>query len=243
MMNNTRQERLVSLVRKLLDLSRRNSNPHEAGLALSRAQRLMEQYGISEQEAELSAIRKAATQGAPSNAEKVPAWQENLVLGISCAFGCRAYYSWREANGTYRRIVVFYGTGERPEVAAYAWDVLCRQLKDATAIFLKKQNKRLKLATRRARADQFRAGWVEGVRRVISTFRISEQEVQLMESWMLERWMDNQNMQTATLRDVKACRGSDLARLQGIKAGQNARLNHGVGGSGPKGIGYREERA
>lgn len=46
-MNNTRQERLVSLVRKLLDLSRCNSNPHEAGLALSRAQRLMKQYGIT----------------------------------------------------------------------------------------------------------------------------------------------------------------------------------------------------
>lgn len=48
MMNNDkRQERLVSLVRKLLELSRSNSNAHEAGLALSRAQRLMEKYGIS----------------------------------------------------------------------------------------------------------------------------------------------------------------------------------------------------
>ncbi|MFD1802152.1 DUF2786 domain-containing protein [Mixta tenebrionis] len=239
MMNNTRQERLVSLVRKLLDLSRRNSNPHEAGLALSRAQRLMKQYGITEQEAGLSAIRKAPTQGAPSNAEKVPAWQESLVWAINHAFGCRAYYSWREANdGTYRRIVVFYGTGERPEVAAYAWDVLCRQLKDATTAYLKTQNKRLKLATRRHRADQFRAGWVCGVRRVISTFHISEQEVQLMENWM-----NNQNMKTATLRDVKDCRGSDLARQQGIEAGKNARLNHAVGGRGPVGIGYRAERS
>ncbi|ECN0817347.1 DUF2786 domain-containing protein, partial [Salmonella enterica subsp. enterica serovar Typhimurium] len=56
MNNDKRQERLVSLVRKLLELSRSNSNAHEAGLALSRAQRLMEKYGISELDATLSSV-------------------------------------------------------------------------------------------------------------------------------------------------------------------------------------------
>ncbi|HFP5345291.1 TPA: DUF2786 domain-containing protein, partial [Escherichia coli] len=47
------QERLVRRVRKLLELSRNNSNAHEAGLALARAQQLMAKHGITEQDAGL----------------------------------------------------------------------------------------------------------------------------------------------------------------------------------------------
>ena len=54
MSHSQRQARLVKLVRKLLELARSNSNAHEAGLALARAQKLMEKYGISELEASLS---------------------------------------------------------------------------------------------------------------------------------------------------------------------------------------------
>lgn len=89
MSNDKRQERLVSLVRKLLELSRSNSNAHEAGLALSRAQRLMEKYGISELDATLSSVRDVASQSAPSEAEKVPEWMTRLAWAVGHAFGCR----------------------------------------------------------------------------------------------------------------------------------------------------------
>lgn len=82
MNNDKRQERLVSLVRKLLELSRSNSNAHEAGLALSRAQRLMEKYGISELDATLSSVRDVASQNAPSEAEKVPEWMTRLAWAV-----------------------------------------------------------------------------------------------------------------------------------------------------------------
>ena len=51
MNNSQRQLRLLNLVRKLLKLGRSNSNAHEAGLALQRAQKLMARYGISELDA------------------------------------------------------------------------------------------------------------------------------------------------------------------------------------------------
>lgn len=41
MNNSQRQLRLLNLVRKLLKLGRSNSNAHEAGLALQRAQKLI----------------------------------------------------------------------------------------------------------------------------------------------------------------------------------------------------------
>lgn len=57
------QERLVRRVRKLLELSRNNSNAHEAGLALARAQQLMAKHGITEQDAGLSSVQTSSSQG------------------------------------------------------------------------------------------------------------------------------------------------------------------------------------
>ncbi|CAI1056851.1 DUF2786 domain-containing protein [Serratia entomophila] len=235
MSHSQRQVRLVKLVRKLLELARSNSNANEAGLALARAQKLMEKYGISELEASLSSIQTAPSQGAPSEAkQKLPEWMSGLAWAIARAFGCRLYFSWRDTPSGQRRNVTFYGFSERPAVAAYAFDVLSRQLKDATADYLKTQNKRLKMSTRRARAEQFRAGWVHGVQRVISSFLVPENEQQLMTAWIA-----NQDMVDAKTRTLKGCRGGDLARSQGFEAGQNARLHQGVQGDGPVAIAHR----
>lgn len=235
MSHSQRQVRLVKLVRKLLELARSNSNAHEAGLALARVQKLMEKYGISELEASLSSLQTAPSQGAPSEAkQKLPEWMSGLAWAIARAFGCRLYFSWRDTPSGQRRNVTFYGFSEWPTVAAYAFDVLSRQLKDATVDYLKTQNKRLKMSTRRARAEQFRDGWVAGVRRVITTFTVTEQECDLMGTWL-----KNQKVGELKTRAPKACRGDDIARLRGYKAGQNARLHQGVQSGGPAAIAHR----
>lgn len=235
MSDSQRQARLVKLVRKLLELARSNSNAHEAGLALARAQKLMAKYGITELEANISSIQQAPTQAAPSQSwNKIPEWMSRLTWTVAHAFGCRPYFSSLETrSGLLRRNVTFYGFSERPAVAAYAFDVLSRQLKDATAAYLKTQDKRLKMATRRARAEQFRAGWVEGVRRIVEVFSVSEHEQALMSAWS-----EQQGMTTLKSRSVKRCRGDFIARSQGYLAGKNAQLHHGVNGCGPAGIGY-----
>ncbi|HAM2496079.1 TPA: DUF2786 domain-containing protein, partial [Escherichia coli] len=118
MSDMSHQERLIRRVRKLLELSRNNSNAHEAGLALARAQQLMAKHGITEQDAGLSSVQTSSSQGAPSDAEKVPAWMFRLVMVVTQTFGCRAYYDWRAVpGGRYRRCVTFYGFSERPQVA------------------------------------------------------------------------------------------------------------------------------
>ncbi len=233
--HSQRQVRLVKLVRKLLELARSNSNAHEAGLALSRAQKLMQKYGISESDAEASAVKESQTRGAPSNAEKVPQWMDRLVWVVNRAFGCRAYFGWRHGRSGLLRIVTFCGFGERPVVAAYSFDVLSRQVQEATAAFLKTQNKRLKLATRRARADQFREGWVDGVRQVVDDFSMSECERRAM-----THYIDALGFSAVTLRQARDCRGADLARGKGVAAGQNARLFHGMPGHEDENLlGYR----
>ncbi|WP_261641042.1 DUF2786 domain-containing protein [Erwinia mallotivora] len=236
MNNPRRQARLLNLVRKLLALSRNNNNAHEAGLALQRAQQLMARYGISELDAGLANVKEMASSTAPSDAKKVPEWMISLVRCVSHGFGCRAYYSWRLTSSGYSRSVTFYGFSEKPEIAAYAFDVLTRQLKDATSSYLSRQSKKLKLATRRARAEQFRDGWVSGVRRVIHTHTVPAEEQHI-----LDRWLESQEMKTVATRELKSCRGASLAREQGYQAGRNARLHQGVSGQGQQAIGYRQD--
>ena len=62
MNHSQRQDRLMKLIRKLLELAKNNNNAHEAGLALSRAQKLMQKYGISELDAESSSVQEADTE-------------------------------------------------------------------------------------------------------------------------------------------------------------------------------------
>lgn len=65
-----RQDQLIKRIRKLLALSRNNSNPHEAGQALSRAQALMRKHGITELDTDISVIKTSSSKGAPSEAKK-----------------------------------------------------------------------------------------------------------------------------------------------------------------------------
>ncbi|HBC3173566.1 TPA: DUF2786 domain-containing protein, partial [Escherichia coli] len=51
------------------------------------------------------------------------------------------------------------------------------------------------------------------------------------ESRLMRLWMEQQDMVTVDSREMKACRGGDLARWQGYEAGKNASLHHGVGES------------
>lgn len=58
-----RQDQLIKRIRKLLALSRNNSNPHEAGQALSRAQALMRKHGITELDTDISVIKTSSSKG------------------------------------------------------------------------------------------------------------------------------------------------------------------------------------
>ncbi|RXB79644.1 DUF2786 domain-containing protein [Escherichia coli] len=221
-----RQDQLIKRIRKLLALSRNNSNPHEAGQALSRAQALMRKHGITELDTDISVIKTSSSKGAPSEAKKVPVWMGRLMHVVAEAFGCHTYLDWRITTGRYwRRVVIFYGFGERPVVTAYAFDVLCRQMQKATKAYLSTQSRALKLSTRRARAAMFRDGWVYGVRDVVDAFPLTEDETRVMKTWLKRQQFEGM----AAFRNVKDCNGGDRARWQGYSEGKKATLHHGVG--------------
>jgi hypothetical protein len=231
------KSKYLSKIKKLLRLANGTSSPEEAANAMSKAQAYMREYGLSQNDVELAVINEASSRGAPSDAQKVPVYLSRLCHLICRAFGVEAYFAgeWR-SSGTLKRVVQFYGPGERPEVAAYAFDVLTRQLKQARKQYQDKHCKRCKSATRIARGDQFCEGWVGGAAGVIKAFTLTPDEKGLMERYD-EEITRKLNLQTTPTRQAKACHGSDNAVNAGYIEGKNARLHHGVDGNQQLAIG------
>ena len=225
------KEKYLAKIKKLLNLAAKNSNPHEAALALEQAKKLMRQHQLTESDIKLMAISEASSKGAPSHAETIPKYMAALISVINIAFGVSSYLSptRQPPHYHYKNIVKFYGPAERPQVAAYAFDVMSRQLTSARKTFSAGQRKSLKRSTKIARADMFCEAWVKGAYQVIQRFAVTDDEQVLMETYFQK--IGGGEFDKSESREAKKVRGSDDAAIAGYLSGRNAKLNHGVDGT------------
>lgn len=225
------KEKYLKKLKKLLALARNNSSPEEAALAMSRAQELMTRHKFSADDAELTDISEASTDKAPSHAEKMPEYMAMLANMISRVFGVKFYSSFgRESYfGPARRTLTFYGPNERPQVAAYAFEVLGKQLMKARRTFIATLRKNIKPANKTARADTYCSAWVHGAYQVVTDMAVTESEETLMESYRSRKL--SSGMSQGKVRSPAKTRGTDFAAVAGYLDGSNARLHHGVNGA------------
>lgn len=229
--------RLMTRIRRLMALGTRNSNDHEAARALRLAQKLMSQHNISATDLSMDSIKESCCRQLYSDAEKIPEWLNALASVICMTTGCRCWFGWyaRESKNRdgmssvkNRRSVHFYGLNERPEVAAYVFTVLLRQLRAKTEEHMSGQRRgRIKLQTLRNRADQFRIGWVTGVWQVLETFSVSDGERAVLQKWLQQRFKTSE-LSSPSVREAGRCRGHERSRLAGLISGRQAELHHGL---------------
>lgn len=212
----------IEKIKKLLALAK-STNPNEAAIAMNQAIKLMAKHNINNNDIRLSEIKEHVTKSAPSNANKPPKYFGILIKIISLAFGCHAYLT--VVNN--KRRVSFYGFRERPQLAAYTFDILSTQLVKARKLFLSQQNGNCKKITKINRADAFCIGWVDGVYQLIEDFAITDEELNL-----LAEYKKTKDLSQTKVRDAKKCNGSDLSQFIGYLQGKKAQLNHGVSSSG-----------
>jgi len=218
------KEKYLNKIKKLLNLARKSTNASEAANAMRQAQNLMRAHKLTAQDIDLMEISEVSSKGAPSNAVKIPGYMRMLIGIIRHAFGVQSYLSWKIG----KRTVVFYGPDERPQIAAYAFDVLTRQMMAARKEFSAGQRKSIKRATKTGRADAFCEAWVHGAYQVIEAFAVTPEEKGLMEAYYRKISGD---FVTVPYRPAKKVRGDEGARGAGFIAGTSATLNHGVGGT------------
>ncbi|MCI4031488.1 DUF7168 domain-containing protein [Dickeya dianthicola] len=217
--------RYIEKIQKLLYLARRSTNEYEAANAINQAQNLMRKFGLSELDIDLQAINEFQSEGCPSDAVKLPVYVVHLANMLCRAFGVSCYYTWTSKGN---RSIAFYGPNERPQIAAYGFDVLTSQVVKAREDFIASQNKRIKRSTKTNRADQFCEGWVSGAWNAISPFTVEPKERELMKLYYQQVSAGFSDLKS---RDAKKCRGDDDAYSSGYTSGKNARLHQAVSGA------------
>lgn len=211
------KEKALDKIKKCLALSR-SANEHEAAQALKHAQALMAQYGVSESDVALADVAECERK-APKTA---PKWHWALVHLCGRAFGCERWHGTNFMGGSF----VFCGLGGRAELAAYAYEVLLRQLKAARRQYIKTalcgvRTSRIKTA----RADKFCEGWVSQVRAVVQDFARPDAEKELLEHYKTNKYG---KFDVAKTRDVKAYVGWDDYHM-GADAADGVRLDVPLG--------------
>ncbi|HGL5374104.1 TPA: DUF2786 domain-containing protein [Citrobacter farmeri] len=227
-MSTENKERYLQKIKKLLNLARRSTNANEAANAMNQAQALMRQHGITATDVDLLEINEEGSKSAPSHAQKMPKYMANLAEVICRAFGVQCYHQYYSID---RRQVVFYGPNERPTIAAYAFDVLSRQMVKARREYIAGLRKNIKTSTKTGRADKFCEGWVIGVYQVIDDFAVTDTEQTLIAAYHRKLVQDT-GLESSESREAKAVRGHDDAQTAGYLAGKNASIHHAVTGAG-----------
>ena len=214
------KEKVLDKIKKCLALGE-SANEHEAAQAIRQAQILMKKYGVSEIDVELSAV----TEKGVACASSLPTWHQVLIAQCAKAFGVECYQKTQWGLAEAR----FFGIGIKPELAAYTYEVLLRQLKKERREYIKTELKAVRLSRNKtARADQFCTGWVYAIAQKVKEFATEPEEKEVLNHYHKQLG----EMGQAKKRDVhggsKASREQDLAA--GVRKGREAQLYHAMGG-------------
>lgn len=221
-------------IKKCLALGK-SANQHEAGAAMRQAQKLMAEHLVSPDDIALADV---TMKSCSTRTNSTPAWEARLAAVVAEAFGCEVIWT-RSARVLqykvfYSRAVIFYGVGNAPEIAGYAWDVLSRQCAKGRLAHIRSQSQRCKPITLTARGDQYALGWVCGVMEKLERFAAPEKTTLLLEQYKAANWPDST---TAKPKDRTKGRNVSLNDFgTGVLHGQLADLNHGVGAAAPQGL-------
>ena len=211
-------EKILDKIKKCMALAN-SSDGNEAATALRQAQALMKKHGISSDEVRLSDVETAKAKAGKS--QTPPRYHQMLVQLISTAFTVKPIYH----SGYDGVDIEFIGFDSQPEIAAYCYEVLYRQLlKDRTSY--QKTLGRFKRANKIRKADLFAESWVFGVSTKVATFAMTDEQSEMISEYITKR---GDNLTKMAGRKHKVKREDDGAIYLGSQAGRSADLFHGTG--------------
>lgn len=122
------KKRILRRLKKVLALSE-SSNPGEAAAALHQADLMMQKYGVTAVDAEISSVEESEISLTSAEISK---WETALFGVVAASLGVSAFISgYRKVAGLRRprAKIIFVGEGYRSEVAVYAFETLRRKLR------------------------------------------------------------------------------------------------------------------
>lgn len=229
-MSMTREEAILK-IKKCLALAK-SANENEAAIALRQAQSLMREYQI---DPDLLDIVEAKCE---SKATKTPStWETYLVKTISAAMQCKPLFSQGYSGFGIKSQWIFIGVDPAPEVAAYAFEVLYRQVNKARKNFIEITLKRVTVKKNKTRrADLFCEGWVESVRGLITNFSTV---IPTNTSERIEKYLKQTRGELSSFTPKDRNKGKPFNERAesdfraGKQSGKSAQLNQAMNGGAP----------
>lgn len=224
-------ERALEKVRKCLALAE-SDNPGESAAALRQARKLMDKYGITDTQLQLSEVKSVQAGKAPAAKDRAG----RLVAIISGAFSCHPLRNRVDGNVVFE----FIGKGANPEIAAYTWSVLWRRLEMERTAFHEQMlcsltdpawdaelhGHRFQWAREDARkaTASFVEGWLHNVAVAVREFAAPAPD-QDIKNWMAQKYgkLGSHKPRKANHLDADGVQA-------GLDAGSRVRLHHGVNG-------------
>lgn len=217
---------ILDKIKKCMALSK-SANEHEAAAALRQAQALMKKHRISEDTVLASHASEAhATSG---TTVKTTAWENGLANKVASIFGCTPVFLVEIKHHKW----AFIGTGSNPEIAAYCFAVLLRQLKKARSAYIQAKLKRCKPATKTRRGDLYCRGWVVSAVMNIPGVTLAEDEAKAISHYMALNYGTGLSTSTGIQRTQGQFSQRDLHDMaSGHADGKSANVSRAVGASG-----------
>lgn len=204
-------KKIATKIAKLLALST-SDNPTEAETAKRQANALMEKYNLTNGDVIAADVHEQrCLTGGKYNP---PLYLCHLSTIIAKAFGCESVFA--SGNGWSDSYIIFLGVAIKPELAAYTFDVLRRQInKDRLAY--SQSLKRYKRANKIRMADLFCDAWVSRVSRQVQVFAGSPADKEAIAAYKQKKWEGQLQQDDRTRPELKKER--DYGALA---AGRNA---------------------
>ena len=223
----TRAE-LLARIKKCLALAA-SADEYEGAAALAKARALMDEHGVDQVEIATADVGEARAKG--GGAWTPSRWENLLATSVKRAIPVELIAVGDEGWA-------FVGLTPAPEIAAYAFTTLFRQLKRARADYRATKLTRVRIASRKtARADAFAEGWALAVWRAVAAIYPAREPDELVRGWLERRYPSTVPLSP---RDSKAGARGENDRLRGHAAGRDVQLHQGVGASAaPLKIGSR----
>jgi hypothetical protein len=202
-----------------------SSNPHEAACALRQARAMMEKYGLNNDA--ILAAQIHVVEAKTRHAGAVPP-QSICALANLIADGFRCHiiiHRVQAFDGRGKTSIVFHGAGADARIAAYAFDVLRRQMASDRLKHIRRVRKR---ANRERRGEEFALGWINGIYHLFPKAELPDGRERALLASMKAHHGD---CDTVSARDLTTRgRANDSDQFAGYNAGRIAKLHAGLDG-------------
>lgn len=162
-MSDIDRARALEKIKKCLALSESN-NPHEAESALRQARKLMDKFHLDYSDADAS--RAQEHEFKIGTGSRAPArWVRMLANTVGTSMGCVTFFR----HGSLGQSIIFIGETGNAELAAYAYEILLRQLERQRKEFVCNLDG-YEIGAKRKLGARFAEGWIGAIAAKVSEF-------------------------------------------------------------------------